>query len=393
MDIFEQTFSFSIYGGIGLSIIIFTFSLAISYLCYPVIIKISKLKNLMSDKNFRSVHTSQTSNLGGIGIFIAIYLAVAFFGNQFDNQNLIYLLGAISIMFFMGLADDLINLKAKSKIIVQFIATLSLIITTNLRIENLHGFLGIYELPFMLSVLLTSLFFLLIINSFNLIDGVDGLAGSFAITVTSFFGYNFYVNQNYSMFCLSIIIIGSLLSFLIFNFSKRNKIFMGDTGSMVIGFLLAYQVINFINIDFHETSILYNAKVLLFSVALFSFPLLDTIRVVLIRIKAGKNPFVADKNHIHHRLLECGLSHKKISLLTSIFTIITVSGIYLFQDLEVHRLTLILLTMWFLSAVIIGKIKRFSNVLNRKTKIDNKNISKKDNLPLKGKVVYMNNIA
>lgn len=393
MDIFEQTFSFSIYGGLGLSIIIFTFSLAISYLCYPVIIKISKLKNLMSEKNFRSVHTSQTSNLGGIGIFIAIYLAVAFFGNQFDNQNLIYLLGAISIMFFMGLADDLINLKAKSKIIIQFIATLSLIITTNLRIENLHGFLGIYELPFMLSVLLTSLFFLLIINSFNLIDGVDGLAGSFAITVTSFFGYNFYVNQNYSMFCLSIIIIGSLLSFLIFNFSKKNKIFMGDTGSMVIGFLLAYQAINFINIAFYETSILYSSKVLLFAVALFSFPLLDTIRVVFIRIKVGKNPLVADKNHIHHRLLECGLSHKKIALFTSIFTVITVSGIYLFQDLEVHRLTLILLTMWFLSAVFISKMKRFSNILNSKTKVTNKNNPKKDNLPLKGKVVYMNNIA
>ena len=106
MDIFDQTFSFSIYGGLGFSIIIFIFSLVISYLCYPVIIKISKLKNLMSEKNFRSVHTSKTSNLGGIGIFIAIYLAVAFFGNQFDDQNLIYLLGAISIMFFMGLADD-----------------------------------------------------------------------------------------------------------------------------------------------------------------------------------------------------------------------------------------------------------------------------------------------
>jgi len=393
MDIFDQTFSFSIYGGLGFSIIIFIFSLVISYLCYPVIIKISKLKNLMSEKNFRSVHTSKTSNLGGIGIFIAIYLAVAFFGNQFDDQNLIYLLGAISIMFFMGLADDLINLKAKSKMIIQFIATLSLILVTNLRIENLHGFLGIYELPFMFSIAITSLFFILIINAFNLIDGVDGLAGSFAITAALFFCYNFYMNQNYAMFFISIIMIGSLTSFLIFNFSKKDKIFMGDTGSMVVGFLLAYQAVNFMNIDFNETFVLPNSKILIFVLALFSFPLLDTIRVFCIRVKSGKSPFVADKNHIHHRLLDCGLSHKKISLFISIFTVVIIIGIYVFKDLEVHRLSLILLTMWFISAVIVDKIKRFSNISNLKITISNKKDKKKDKVPEKGKVVYMNNIA
>jgi UDP-N-acetylmuramyl pentapeptide phosphotransferase/UDP-N-acetylglucosamine-1-phosphate transferase len=376
-----------------MSLIIFIFSLVISYLCHPVIIKVSKLKNLMSEQNFRSVHTSKISNLGGVGIFIAIYLAIAFFGNQFQDENLTYLLGAISIMFFMGLVDDLIDLKAYSKMILQFLATLSLILITDLRIENLYGLLGIYELSFILSVTITTIFFLVIINSFNLIDGVDGLAGSFAIIAALFFGYNFYVNQNFSMFFISIIIIGSLISFLIFNLSKKDKIFMGDTGSMVIGFLLAYQAVNFINIDFNETFILSNSKVLIFALALFSFPLLDTIRVIFVRIKSGKKIFKADKNHIHHKLLEYGLSHRIIALVASIFTVAVVSGVYLFKDLEIHGLTLTLLTIWFLSAVMLDKIKPLTNTLKMKTKVTNRNDLKEDKKLLKGKVVYMNNIA
>jgi UDP-N-acetylmuramyl pentapeptide phosphotransferase/UDP-N-acetylglucosamine-1-phosphate transferase len=347
----------------------------------------------MSEQNFRSVHTSKISNLGGVGIFIAIYLAIAFFGNQFQDENLTYLLGAISIMFFMGLVDDLIDLKAYSKIILQFLATLSIILITDLRIENLYGLLGIYELSFILSVTITTIFFLVIINSFNLIDGVDGLAGSFAIIAALFFGYNFYVNQNFSMFFISIIIIGSLISFLIFNLSKKDKIFMGDTGSMVIGFLLAYQAVNFINIDFNETFILSNSKVLIFALALFSFPLLDTIRVIFVRIKSGKKIFKADKNHIHHKLLEYGLSHRIIALLASIFTVAVVSGVYLFKDLEIHGLTLTLLTIWFLSAVMLDKIKPLTNTLKMKTKVTNRNDLKEDKKLLKGKVVYMNNIA
>jgi UDP-N-acetylmuramyl pentapeptide phosphotransferase/UDP-N-acetylglucosamine-1-phosphate transferase len=393
MDKFQQTVSFSIDSGLGMSLIIFIFSLVISYLCHPVIIKVSKLKNLMSEQNFRSVHTSKISNLGGVGIFIAIYLAIAFFGNQFQDENLTYLLGAISIMFFMGLVDDLIDLKAYSKIILQFLATLSLILITDLRIENLYGLLGIYELSFILSVTITTIFFLVIINSFNLIDGVDGLAGSFAIIAALFFGYNFYVNQNFSMFFISIIIIGSLISFLIFNLSKKDKIFMGDTGSMVVGFLLAYQAVNFINIDFNETFILSNSKVLIFALALFSFPLLDTIRVIFVRIKSGKKIFKADKNHIHHKLLEYGLSHRIITLLASIFTVAVVSGVYLFKDLEIHGLTLTLLTIWFLSAVMLDKIKPLTNTLKMKTKVTNRNDLKEDKKLLKGKVVYMNNIA
>jgi UDP-N-acetylmuramyl pentapeptide phosphotransferase/UDP-N-acetylglucosamine-1-phosphate transferase len=201
--------------------IAFFLSILLSYLCYPVIIRISKAKRLMTKPSHRSVHRFKTPNLGGIGIFLAINLIITFLGNYFNDSTLLSLLGSITILFFTGLIDDLVGMKPKSKVLCQVIASLSIILITDLRIESLYGLLGVFELSYVFSIMLTVFFFVLLINAYNLIDGVDGLAGSYAIAVTSFFGIFYFVNGNQSMFFLSISIVGSLISFLIFNFSKK----------------------------------------------------------------------------------------------------------------------------------------------------------------------------
>jgi UDP-N-acetylmuramyl pentapeptide phosphotransferase/UDP-N-acetylglucosamine-1-phosphate transferase len=393
MNIFERTLDFSLDLDFIWPLVAFSVSLIISYFSHPVIIKVSKIKNLMAEQNFRSAHTNKTSNLGGIGIFLSIYLVVAFFGNYFQDQNLTYLLGAMSIMFFVGLVDDLISIRPKSKLIGQLIAAFSLILITDLRIVNLYGFIGIYELPYIFSILVTALLFLVIINAYNLIDGVDGLAGSFAIVVSAFFGYFFYVNGNYSMYFLSISIVGALISFLVFNFSTKNKLFMGDTGSMVVGFLLAYQSVNFMTTDFTGNFMITNSKSLVYFLAIFSFPLIDIMRVFFIRVKAGKSPFEADKNHIHHVLLVCGFNHKQISLMASIFTVTIVFGVYIFSQLEINRLVFVLVTMWFLSVIIIENFNLLTKLLKTNpTVIKEKNLESSAEV-FKGKIIYMNKIA
>lgn len=353
MKVFQNAISFSIDFGLVWPSIAFSISLIVSYLCYPVIIRVSKLKRLMAKPNYRSVHSTKTPNLGGIGIFLAINLIITILGNYFQDEKLLNLLGAMTIMFFIGLIDDLIGVKPKTKLIGQVVAALLVILITNLRITSFHGLLGIYELPYIISVGATVLAFVTLINAYNLIDGVDGLAGSFAITATVFFGCFYYFNANFSMYFLSISMVGALISFLIFNFSKTDKIFMGDTGSMVIGFLLAYQGINFMTVDFNENFMLTSDKSPIYFLALFSFPLIDTIRVFFIRIKSGKSPFTADKNHIHHTFLDYGLKHWKISLLASIFTIFMVFGIFLFNELEINKQILALVAMWIFSAAIV----------------------------------------
>jgi UDP-GlcNAc:undecaprenyl-phosphate GlcNAc-1-phosphate transferase len=366
MNNFIHTTSLNIESGLVWSLIAFSIALMVSYLSYPVIIRVSKLKGLMSQPNDRSVHKNKTPNLGGIGIFLAIYLAITFLGNHFGDQILLNLLGSLTIMFFIGLVDDLISIRPKSKLIGQIIASLYVILMTDLRIENLHGLLGIYELPYLVSLIASVVFYVVIINSYNLIDGVDGLAGVFAITISVIFGYFFYINGNYSMFFLSVSMIGAIIPFLIFNFSKTNKIFMGDTGSMIIGFLLAYQAINFMSSDFIETATFISSRSLIYFLALFSYPFVDTIRVFYIRLNTGKNPFTADKNHIHHILLSKGLKHGEISLLVSAFTITMVFWVFIFNGLEINKHAIILGVVWFFSAIIISNFNLNIELVNAK---------------------------
>lgn len=393
MNTLSNTISVSLDYGFFWPAIAFSLSIFLSYLCYPIIIKVSKAKRLMASPNHRSVHRIKTPNLGGIGIFLAINLIITLLGNYFQDSTLLSLLGAITILFFTGLIDDLIGMKPTSKLICQVTAAMSIIVVTDIRIDNLYGLLGVTQLAYPFSLGLTVFFYVLLINAYNLIDGVDGLAGSYAIAVTAFFGLFYFVNANNSMFFLSISVVGSLISFLIFNFSKKEKIFMGDTGSMVIGFLLAYQAINFLTVDFNPNFIIQNTKAPVYVLALFSFPIIDTTRVFLIRLLNKKSPFAADKNHIHHVLLENGLKHWQIAIVASAFTLSMVLLVFMFNELSINKLTMFLFGACAVSVVIVNNLNLISKL---KDKSNNKLDENKDSEPgiiQKGKTIFLRDMA
>ena len=357
-----RTINLSLDYGFFWPLIAFLLSILVSYMCYPAIIRIYKVKRLAARPNHRSVHKVRIPNLGGIGVFVAINLIITFLGNYFEDDNLLSLLGAITILFFTGLVDDLIDMKAKHKLLSQIITTLAIVLLTNLRIHNFHGILGLYELPYFMSVILTVFGYVLIINAYNLIDGVDGLAGTYAMTITSFFGIFYFFNGNDSMFFLSICIVGSLISFLVFNFSKKEKIFMGDTGSMVIGFLLAYQAFGFLSVEFNPAFLIQSSKAPVFILALFTFPFVDTIRVFVVRILKGQNPLTADKNHIHHVFLDYGLKHWKISLVACLFSMLTVLGMFMFNELTINKQIMLLIGVWGTFIVFISYLKLLNKI-------------------------------
>jgi hypothetical protein len=195
---------------------------------------------------------------------------------------------------------------------------------TDVRINNFNGLLGIYEIPYVVSVVFTLFVFILVINAYNLVDGIDGLAGSLAIIASVSFGIFFVINNQYLLLLVSFVLTGALIGFLRYNLSDKLKLFMGDSGSLFIGYLLAYQGVSFLylnsleNITFH----IPNAPVIL--LAALSFPLLDTLRVFAIRIREKRSPFTADRNHIHHRLLDIGCTHKEATLGISIASILVI---------------------------------------------------------------------
>ncbi|MAN58472.1 MAG: undecaprenyl-phosphate alpha-N-acetylglucosaminyl 1-phosphate transferase, partial [Flavobacteriaceae bacterium] len=236
---------------LGLFAIVTGFGLA--YKILPVIIFLAHKKNLMDEPKKRSAHLKKLPNLGGVGIFIAITISITVFGSLIELvlpqfKQLLVLFGAITILFFLGLKDDLTGLSYIKKFGGQTIAACLVVLLTDIRISNFGGLFGIYELPYFISVLFSILLFVYLINAFNLIDGIDGLAGSIAIVSCSIFGLFFLLNGHALLALVSLSMIGALVGFLKYNLSKSpKKLFMGDSGSLFIGFLLCYQAIAFIN--------------------------------------------------------------------------------------------------------------------------------------------------
>lgn len=347
MDFISYLFSNIYY--LGIFALVISFILALKM--FPAIICLANEKDLMAVPETRSMHSKKTPNLGGVGIFIAFSLSIMILGGlksfvQFQMGQLLLMLAAITIMFFLGVKDDLIGISPRKKFVGQAMAASLVILLTDVRIHNLDGLFGVWELPFIISVLISLLVFIFIINAFNLIDGVDGLAGTIAIIASTVFGFFFMLQGNHLLMLVSFLLVGALLAFLKFNFSEENKLFMGDSGSLFIGFLLTYQSISFLGMNTSETLwfTIPNKAVLI--LAILSFPILDTLRVFIIRIRQKRNPFSADRNHIHHRLMCLGISHKQCTLLLALANVFVIGVAFLIRDFNIN-------TQFFIITVLI----------------------------------------
>ncbi|WP_299519952.1 MraY family glycosyltransferase [Winogradskyella sp.] len=288
----------------------FVLAFVIAYRTFPTILYVAKAKHLMDEPDSRSVHSSKTPTLGGIGIFLSLIVVMTIVGAFLNTKVLLLVMGGLTILFFLGLKDDLTVLSARNKFIGQLFAASLLIVFTDTRIIGFSTIMDIDVLPYWISIGFTLFVYILIINAYNLIDGVDGLAGTFALCVSAIFVYLFVSAEDLSLATIAIALCGALVAFLRLNFSNKNKIFMGDTGSMIVGYLLAFFTISFINMaQIDETSDYYRAAPAL-AFALLFYPLIDTLRIFFIRIVVHKkSPFKADKNHIHHKFIQLGLSH------------------------------------------------------------------------------------
>ncbi|RYY54498.1 MAG: undecaprenyl/decaprenyl-phosphate alpha-N-acetylglucosaminyl 1-phosphate transferase [Chitinophagaceae bacterium] len=288
-------------------------SFIITFLAIPIILTIADQKKLFDIPDERKLHTHAVASLGGVGIFAGFVLAALLAIEVSRSPEFQYYFAAAFVIFFLGLKDDLIVLSATKKFIGQLIAAAILIHLGNVRIDSMHGFLGIDELPLAFSYALSYLTIILVINSFNLIDGVDGLAASLGIMTMLVFGTYFYMAENNAYALLSYAMCGSLVAFLIFNHHPA-KIFMGDSGSLMIGLVASILVIRFINVASVPGIKVPVTSVVAVGISVLFLPLADTLRVFAIRIFNGRSPFTPDRNHIHHLLLARGLNHAAVTL-------------------------------------------------------------------------------
>jgi UDP-GlcNAc:undecaprenyl-phosphate GlcNAc-1-phosphate transferase len=327
-------------------------SFAVTFLAIPAVINVADLKKLFDMPDARKVHHSPITPLGGIGIFAGFIfgsLLTLHFNQYADLQ---YFIAACFVIFFLGLKDDILIISPVKKFIGQVLAAFIIIYYGNIQIRSMHGFLGVYQLPEMFSLLLTYFAVIVVINSFNLIDGVDGLAGSLGLLSTTVLGvYFLYVGLSpYAVLAFSMA--GSLLAFLIFNFQPA-KIFMGDTGSLLIGTVNAILVIKFINVaNVSDIKFPINASPAV-GFTILMIPLLDTLRVFGIRILHRRSPFSPDRNHIHHLLLDRGFSHRAITLTLVAVNLLTIALVFLARS---QNCTFLILGVFFLFFAMIAAI-------------------------------------
>lgn len=328
----------------------------IGFYAMPIIILVSNQKKLFDLPGHRKVHTAPIPTLGGLGIFVGfmmgllLTLDIATIANQLQ-----YFLAAFSIVFFFGIKDDILNLVPMKKLMGQVAVAAILIFKANLVISNMHGFLGMLVIHPTISYLLTTFTIIVTMNAYNLIDGVDGLAGTIGIITSTVFATFFYINGDMFYALMGFVFAASLVSFLIYNYSPA-RIFMGDTGSMLAGIINAILAIRFIGTAtdakvFHILA----APAMAFGILLM--PLMDTLRVFAIRILHGRSPFSPDRNHLHHLLLDRGLNHMQVTATISITSLFFIVLTYFALPLGATGVIALQTTLFFSGIFTLGKIK------------------------------------
>ena len=319
----------------------------------PVIVRIAKAKKIFDMPNGRTSHQTPTPRLGGVGVFLSVLLISLLVIDISKFPQLQYALAGSIILFFIGLKDDILSLSPWKKLGGQLLATAFIVFFADIRFTSIHGFFGLHEISYIQSVIISFFVIILIINAFNLIDGVDGLSGSLAIVSFAVLGVWFYLNKSYEIAIICSSMTGSLGAFLVFNiWAKRRKVFLGDTGALFIGYLLAIFIISFCEMNASANVVMPIKSVPVIAFTILIVPLLDTARIFLVRILQGRSPFSADKNHIHHYLLDLGLNHLQVTTILVTANIFFIMLAYLLQNLNIYLLTgIIVLTALTLSSI------------------------------------------
>lgn len=345
----------------------------------PNILIISLRKRLFDVPDERKVHKRPIPRLGGVTFFPVILFSLCVFtavrlmtGHgpaETSTTDLVceflFLTGGLTLLYIVGIADDLIGVRYRKKFLVQIISA-AMFPLSGLYINNFYGLFGIYLIPAEVGIPLTMLLVVFITNAINLIDGIDGLASGLSMVALLVFGVLFVHFRMWSYAMLAFVTVGVIIPFFSYNvFGSADlgrKIFMGDTGSLTLGYILSFFVIKYC---MYEPDMLLTMKTspVLVSFSVLMVPCLDVIRVVLRRARNKRSLFMPDKTHIHHKFLAMGFSPRRalvtIQLMSACFCAFTIVAILYMNNTLVFVIDVVvwtLLNLWF------------DHVINRKMK-------------------------
>ena len=342
-------------------LILLVYGFVFTWLTIPRIAEVVRKYKIFRKPSKRDLHWRFVPKLTGLSFYVALLVVAFAFVPFVDVRRLILVLGAGAIVVYVGIRDDIYQLRPIIKLILQLVAISFFAFGDDLVVRNLHGFLNIYELPVGVDYFLTFFIGVFMINAFNLCDGIDGLAAMLGIVMSVCYGSIFYIVGDYLFLSFCIILIGCLFAFLRFNLSHKNKVFMGDTGSLFLGFMFYLFTMYFVTNESVILSVFvpHKSLVSLAALCIFIVPVLDSGSVFFSRVLHRKSPFKPDNNHVHHLVLHFTKNH----VMASLIIVASLTGtLMLFSQLAfalAHEVTtiafLIYLFVWY---VVLSFIRR-----------------------------------
>ena len=378
-----------------MELVLLTFFTAFGVVLFstPSLIKVAILKRLFDEPSEeRKLHKRVIPTIGGIIIFAGTFFSFVLWfpsdnlldidvGNSNYLRNALmlevtksalsdfkYILATVLVLFFVGVKDDIIGTSPIKRLAAHVLVALIIVLMADIRVKSMHGIFTVYEIPFWSSIFISLFAIIVIINAFNFIDGIDGLAAGIGFIASSIFGIWFYLSHDIVMSLLSFSLAGSLFAFLFFNFSPAT-IFMGDSGSTTIGLMLSVLSIKAIETPAADVSdtIIGEMHRPIFVMAVLAYPLIDTLRIFVYRTVKGVSPFEADRNHIHHALLDTGMNHRGVALTLYAANLLIIALTVIFREMSATASFILVFTSAVALAQLPFLFKKQKPVRNGKT--------------------------
>lgn len=283
----------------------------VTTLVYPYVLQFARRHNMVDNPNARKLQRVPVPLMGGTTVFIGLFVAVVAACFFMWDVRLPEILALLLVMYALGVWDDAKDVSPALRFAVEILVVWLIIIILGVEINDFHGLWGIRAVPDIISVPLSIVAGVGIMNAVNLIDGVDGYCSSFGMMACIVFGIVFYYAGDMVMFTIALISIGALLPFFFHNvFGKTSKMFLGDGGSLMLGTLLT--LFTFSTLASDSPCAQYSddgISLVALCLAVLAVPVFDTLKVMIFRVARGQSPFHPDKTHLHHLFIELGYTH------------------------------------------------------------------------------------
>ncbi|MCR5464294.1 MAG: undecaprenyl/decaprenyl-phosphate alpha-N-acetylglucosaminyl 1-phosphate transferase [Bacteroidales bacterium] len=296
---------------LGISLCLMGLAFVVTMLVFPHVLAFARRHGIVDNPNARKLQRVPVPVMGGTTVFIGVIVSVLVCSAITGNYNLLELMGLIMVMYLIGLWDDVKDVPVSLRFGVEVLVVWLMIILFRVEINDFHGFLGIHEIPDLVSVPLSLFAGVGIINSINLIDGVDGYCSTYGVMSCVMFAIIFYYVGDMTLFTFALIVAGALVPFFFHNvFGKTSKMFLGDGGSLMLGTFLTF--CTFCTLSSTSPCAAFGnggLSMVALTLAILAVPVFDTLKVMIGRVARGQSPFHPDKTHLHHLFIEMNYSH------------------------------------------------------------------------------------